>query len=197
MLPEGGRLANDVKFPDPAPGLLGNQSHRTRRGSTMSFADIKAQDIIERTAAATGPVASVERFLAALADPFLLLTRLYVSWQFLKSGWLKARDWETTVFLFTDEYHVPLLPPTLAAIAGTVGELVFPLLLIVGFYGRLSALGLQAVNVMAVVAYAHVLLTDGFEAALGQHYLWGFMLLTIAIFGPGQWSLDWLKRRRA
>ncbi len=163
----------------------------------MSFADIKAKDIIERTAAATGPIASVERFLAALADPFLLLTRLYVSWQFLKSGWLKIRDWDNTVFLFTDEYKVPLLSPTIAAALGTVGELVFPLLLIVGFYGRLSALGLQAVNVLAVVAYAHVLLTDGFEAALGQHYLWGFMLLTLAIFGPGQWSLDWLKRRRA
>jgi putative oxidoreductase len=163
----------------------------------MSFADVKARDILERSSAATGPVAMLERALAALADPFLLLTRIYVSWQFLKSGWLKIRDWETTVALFTDEYHVPLLPPTLAAIAGTVGELVFPLLLIVGFYGRLSALGLQAVNVMAVVAYAHVLLTDGFEAALGQHYLWGFMLLVLAIFGPGQWSLDWLKRRRA
>jgi putative oxidoreductase len=163
----------------------------------MSFADIKARDIIERTAAATGPVALVERLLAALADPFLLLTRLYVSWQFLKSGWLKIRDWENTVFLFTDEYKVPLLSPTIAAALGTVGELVFPLLLIVGFYGRLSALGLQAVNVMAVVAYAHVLLADGFEAALGQHYLWGLMLLTLAIFGPGKWSLDWLKRRRA
>lgn len=163
----------------------------------MSFADIKARDIIERTTAATGPVALVERLLAALADPFLLLTRLYVSWQFLKSGWLKIRDWENTVFLFTDEYKVPLLSPTIAAALGTVGELVFPLLLIVGFYGRLSALGLQAVNVMAVAAYAHVLLADGFEAALGQHYLWGFMLLTLAIFGPGKWSLDWLKRRRA
>jgi putative oxidoreductase len=163
----------------------------------MSFADIKAKDILERTAANTGPVATVERFLAALADPFLLLMRIYVSWQFLKSGWLKIRDWENTVFLFTDEYKVPLLSPTIAAAVGTIGELVFPLLLMVGFYGRLSALGLQAVNVMAVVAYAHVLLTDGFEAALGQHYLWGFMLLTIAIFGPGKWSLDWLKRRRA
>ena len=163
----------------------------------MSFADVKARDIIERTAAATGPVASVERALAALADPLLLLTRLYVSWQFLKSGWLKIRDWDNTVFLFTEEYKVPLLTPTIAAALGTIGELVFPLLLIVGFYGRLSALGLQAVNVMAVVAYAHVLLADGFEAALGQHYLWGFMLLTLAIFGPGKWSLDWLKRRRA
>ena len=32
----------------------------------------------------------------------LLATRLHVSWQFLKSGWLKLTDWETTLFLFQE-----------------------------------------------------------------------------------------------
>jgi uncharacterized membrane protein YphA (DoxX/SURF4 family) len=41
-----------------------------------------------------------------------------------------------------------------------------------------------------VVSYAHVLLTEGFEAAVGQHYLWGFALLVLAVFGPGKASLD-------
>jgi len=53
------------------------------------------------------------------------------------------------------------------------------------------------VNVIAVVSYAHVLLTEGFEAALGQHYLWGFMLLVLAVMGPGRWSADALLDRRA
>jgi len=35
-----------------------------------------------------------------------------------------------------------------------------------------------------------VLLSEGFEAAIGQHYLWGVMLLAVAVFGPGRWSLD-------
>jgi len=65
-------------------------------------------------------------------------------------------------------------------------------LLIVGLAGRLSAAGLFAVNVMAVVSYAHVLLTEGFEAAVGQHYLWGFALLVLVVFGPGRMSLDYL-----
>jgi putative oxidoreductase len=121
---------------------------------------------------------------------FLLVLRWYVAWQFLKSGWLKLADWDGTVWLFEEEYRVPLLSPTLAAIAGTVGELVFPVLLIVGLMTRYAALGLLAVNVLAVVAYAHVLLTEGFEAALGQHYFWGLMLVTIAVFGAGRWSLD-------
>jgi putative oxidoreductase len=83
-----------------------------------------------------------------------------------------------------------VLPPELAAIFGTVGELAFPVLLILGLAGRIGAVGLSAVNAMAVISYAHVLLGEGFEAALGQHYLWGFMLAMLAVYGPGAWSVD-------
>ena len=135
-----------------------------------------------------------ESAMLPFASLLLLATRLHVSWQFLKSGWLKLTDWETTLFLFQEEYHTPLLPPAAAAAAGTVGELVLPALLIAGFMGRYAAAGLFAVNVVAVVSYAHVLLGEGFEAALGQHYLWGFMLLVLAVFGPGRWAVDSLRR---
>jgi putative oxidoreductase len=139
------------------------------------------------------------RLAESATQPFasllLLATRLHVSWQFLKSGWLKLTDWETTLFLFQEEYHTPLLPPAVAAVAGTFGEIVFPALLMAGFMGRYAAVSLFAVNVVAVVSYAHVLLAEGFEAALGQHYLWGFMLLVLAVFGPGRWSVDSLQRR--
>ena len=135
--------------------------------------------------------------LERLADPFVFATRLYVSWQFLKSGMLKIGSWETTLGLFQDEYRVPLLPPALAAVAGTAGELVFPVLLVLGLFGRIGAVGLFAVNVLAVVSYAHVLYSEGFEAAIGQHYLWGFMLMMLTIYGPGDYSLDRLLRGKA
>lgn len=138
--------------------------------------------------------------LSHLAEPLALLTRLYVSWVFLKSGWLKLSDWDSTLFLFQEEYRVPLVSPGLAAVAGTTGELVFSIMLILGVVGRLSALGLQAVNILAVMSYAHVLFKDGFAAAIGQHYLWGFMLLMLIVYGPGKWSVDgWVKEssRRA
>ena len=138
-----------------------------------------------------------ERITAPLQSLLLLATRLYVSWQFLKSGWLKLADWETTLFLFEEEYKTPVLSPAVAAVAGTFGEIVFPILLMAGLLGRYAATGLFAVNVMAVVSYAHVLLGEGFEAALGQHYLWGFMLLVLVVFGPGRWSLDSMFFRRA
>jgi putative oxidoreductase len=106
-------------------------------------------------------------------------------------------DWGQTVSLFESEYKVPLLPPYAAAIAGTAGELVFSVLVIAGFAGRLSAIGLFAVNALAVISYAHVLYQEGFEAAIGQHYLWGFMLLVIIFYGPGALSIDGLLARRS
>lgn len=143
------------------------------------------------------PKGTLARLLDGLQAPFALASRLYVSWVFLHSGYLKLSDWDSTVALFEYEYRVPLLTPQLAAIAGTAGELVFPTLLILGLFGRVSALGLQAVNVLAVISYAHVLFQEGFAAAIGQHYLWGYMLLVLALYGPGSWSLDhWLQRRR-
>jgi putative oxidoreductase len=148
------------------------------------------------TATLSSPYLLAMRGLEALQSVFALATRLYVSWVFLKSGWLKITSWDMTVSLFEVEYKVPLLPPTLAAIAGTAGELVFPVLVILGIAGRLSALGLFAVNAMAVISYAHVLYAEGFEAAIGQHYLWGFMLAMLAIYGPGAISMDRLLAQR-
>ena len=143
----------------------------------------------------TRPLELLGRALDSLRSPLLLATRWYVSWQFLKSGWLKVSSWQTTLGLFREEYRVPLLPPDVAAVAGTCGELFFPVLLVLGLGGRIGPLGLSAVNLMAVVSYAHVLLAEGFEAALGQHLLWGFMLITITVFGNGALALDRLLAR--
>jgi putative oxidoreductase len=138
--------------------------------------------------------AQLGRALDHLRSLMLLGTRLWVSWQFLKSGWLKLTNWDVTLELFRSEYQVPLLPPGLAAILGTCGELLFPILLLLGLFTRLGALGLSAVNVLAVVSYWHVLGSDGYQAALAQHVLWGFMLAVVAIFGAGAISLDRLLR---
>ena len=79
-----------------------------------------------------------------------------------------------------------MLPPDLAAVIGTAGELSFGTLIVLGIAGRLSAFGLSAVNVMAVISYSHGLFSEAFEAALGQHILWGFMLLVLMVHSPGR-----------
>ncbi len=123
--------------------------------------------------------------LNALQPLAALAARLYVGQVFFLSGLTKLQDWGTTVALFTDEYKVPLLSPPVAAVLGTAGELVLPVLLVLGLGGRFAALGLWVVNAVAVVA-----LSDIAPAALQQHILWGALLAALAIYGPGAWSMD-------
>jgi putative oxidoreductase len=143
----------------------------------------------------SAPDAMAARVLNLLQPLSALGARLYVSWQFLKSGYLKVTSWDSTLYLFENEYHTPVLSPHVAAVAGSFGELFFPTLLVLGFVGRLSAIGLFAVNAMAVISYSQVLLAEGSEAALGQHVLWGTLLVFLIIYGPGKLSLDYLLDR--
>src|SRR6516165_931629 len=140
--------------------------------------------------------AALGRFLDHFRSLVLLGTRFYVGWQFWKSGLLKVSSWSTTLGLFRTEYHVPLLPPPVAAVTGAAGELFFPALLFLGLFSRVGALGGFFVNDKAVISYRQVLLAEGSEAALGQHILWGFMFLILAVFGPGRVALDtWFEGR--
>jgi putative oxidoreductase len=125
------------------------------------------------------------RWLDSLQPLAALLARLYVAQVFFLSGLTKLRDWETTVALFTEEYKVPLLPPAAAAFMGTAGELVLPVLLVLGLGGRLSALGLFVVNAVAVISLSEIA-----PAALQQHVFWGALLAGLAIYGLGPWVLD-------
>jgi len=117
--------------------------------------------------------------------------RLYVAQAFFASGLTKLRNWDTTLALFQDEYHVPLLPPELAAYLGTAGELGLSVLLVLGLAGRFAAAGLSFVNVVAVLSLAEIA-----PAALQQHQFWGSLLIGLLLWGPGRWSADaWLVRR--
>jgi putative oxidoreductase len=121
-----------------------------------------------------------------------LLIRFYVGWQFFKAGLVKVSDWSATLALFREEYHVPVLPPELAAVMGATGELALPVLLFFGVLSRPAALGLFAVNLMAVISYPQ-LFTFDCPAAINDHFYWGFLLLILVAFGPGKLSVDaWL-----
>ncbi len=81
---------------------------------------------------------AVTRQIDKLQPLLLLIIRLYVARVFLMSGLTKIHDWSVTVALFTDEYHVPLLSPGVAALMGTATELSMPILLALGL-PRVSA----------------------------------------------------------
>lgn len=120
-----------------------------------------------------------------LRIPAILFVRLYVASIFFKSGLTKLRDWESTLMLFEYEYEVPLLSPVVAAWAGTIGEIVLPILLAIGLFSRLSALGLFVVNYIAVLS-----LIDISPAALNEHILWGSLLVFVMLIGGEKLSVD-------
>lgn len=134
---------------------------------------------------------SIADKVSMLEPVALLAVRFYVGWAFFASGLTKLNDWDSTLFLFEEEYQVPLLPYELAAYLGTAAELVLPLLLMAGLASRFSAFGLFFVNIVAVIS-----LEDIAPAAYAQHVLWGTLLLQVVIFSGGRFAFDYLVKRQ-
>ena len=126
----------------------------------------------------------------------LLVLHCYVAWQFFHAGLIKIQNWPGTLELFQSEYHVPVLPPELAAYLGAGGELFFPCLLITGLFARPAAVGLFFVNAMAVISYPQLF---EFEcpAAINDHFYWSILLVTVFTFGAGRFSLDGILKDKA
>ena len=110
-----------------------------------------------------------------------LAARFYVGWEFLKSGLLKLEDWEETLEMFADDWALPFLPAEISAYLATAGELILPMLLFVGLFTRVGALGLFA---MALVIELCI------YPGTVQHYYWMIILALIVGCGGSKLSLD-------
>lgn len=132
------------------------------------------------------------RWLAHAVPALDVVLRLFLANVFFKSGLTKIQTWDSTLYLFREEYKVPLLPPEFAAWLATGAELALPVLLVLGLFGRFAALGLFILNAVAAYSYYDQL----GEAGLNQHLYWGLLLAVLLLHGMGKWSLDaWLERR--
>ncbi|BAI74587.1 hypothetical protein AZL_a10560 (plasmid) [Azospirillum sp. B510] len=128
----------------------------------------------------------LDRHAAPLFD---LAVRLTMAPIFFRSGLQKIGDWPATVFLFQEEYRVPLLPPDAAALLAAATELTMPVLLVLGLATRLAALPLLA---MALVIQ-FVLGAENPAFSNPQHYFWMLLLAGLIVRGGGRLSLDhWL-----
>jgi putative oxidoreductase len=130
-------------------------------------------------------IALLERFPPSLLQ---FLFRLSIAAVFWNSGLTKIASWETTIVLFRDEYHVPLIAPALAATLAATIELSCPVLLVLGLATRLATLPMLG---MTFVIEAFVYPEDWIE-----HLGWASLLVFILTRGPGVLSLDHLIRRR-
>ncbi len=101
-------------------------------------------------------------------------------------GWPRLSD--SALFLFREEYRLPLLPPELAALAAAGAEHLFPILLLIGLATRLSALALL---VMTLTIQIFV-----YPSAYPVHGVWAVALLFLMAHGPGWLSLDHAIARR-
>lgn len=149
---------------------------------------ITSNAFVEKT---VGVVSPIYKKLDYLAPVSILALRLWVAWVFFRSGMLKFNSWDSTMYLFENEYDVPFLSPEIAAYLGTTAELTLPVLLAFGLAGRFGALALFLFNIMAVISYP-----DLNAAGLRDHQVWGLMLLVPMLHGPGKLSIDYLLTKK-
>jgi putative oxidoreductase len=120
------------------------------------------------------------------ADLLLLVQRLGIAAIFFQSGRTKVEDLftvpQTTVDLFELEYALPLLPPKLAAYMAAGAEHLFPVLLVLGLFTRLSASALLG---MTLVIQLFV-----YPDAWPTHLSWAGLLLPLIALGGGRLALD-------
>lgn len=127
-----------------------------------------------------------------------LTNRVWVALVFWRSGMNKVNANEFTLeYLFTTQHPVPPLPADLAANLAMFGETVFPVLVILGLFGRWSAGALFMVNLVAYYGVVNGIALDASNwpnasLALHHHYLYGAMLLFAVYRGPGLFSVDTL-----
>lgn len=157
-------------------------------------------DMIKTTSGAT-PVAAIARLVEGaqdivrtIAQPWLvqLVLRLALAVPFWKSGILKWDGFlqlnDTAVTLFTDEFmlHLPGGPypypaPVAMAFLSGCGEIMFPILLVLGLGTRFAATGL-----LVMTAIVELTVPDGWPI----HITWAAMELAIMAGGAGPISLD-------
>lgn len=134
----------------------------------------------------------VQRVATLLPDALLLLVaRLGIASIFFLSGRTKVEGaitiTDSTYELFRTEYALPIVSPALAATMATWAEHVFPVLLVLGLFTRLSALSLFG---MTLVIQIFV-----YPDAWPTHLSWAAILLPLVARGGGAWSMDALRSK--
>lgn len=126
-----------------------------------------------------------------LSDDLLLaVARWGIASVFFLSGRTKVEGFLTikssTYDLFVSEYALPLIPAEWAARLATGAEHLFPLLLVLGLFTRMSALALLGMTtVIEIFVYPD---------AWPTHLSWAGLLLPLVARGGGKWSLDHVLR---
>lgn len=120
-----------------------------------------------------------------------LWARIFVGLIFFRSGQAKLVDFEETIELFDPEedgeFALSFLSAEPAAYLATAGELILPVLLILGLFTRVGAAGLLVMTGVILI------FIDNPPAIAAQEYLWLMILALLVGYGGNKISLDnWL-----
>jgi len=118
--------------------------------------------------------------LLALVNRVAIAAIFWLSARTKVEGWFTISD--SAYALFREEYRLPWLPHELAAQLATVAEHGFAVLLVLGLFTRLSALGLLG---MTLVIQVFV-----YPDAWPTHLSWAGLMLYLAGRGAGPVSMD-------
>jgi putative oxidoreductase len=112
------------------------------------------------------------------------IARISVGTVFLRSGLTKIEGWESgsTLYLFANEYKLPVIPPEIAAYMATAAELTLPFFLFAGLFTRFAAFALL---IMTLVIQIFV-----YPNAFDTHGVWAVCFLFLMKYGAGPLSLD-------
>ena len=116
-----------------------------------------------------------------------LIARLIPAWIFWASARTKVDGFaiaDSTWWLFENEYALPIIPSTLAAVMATLAEHIFAVCLALGLATRLSA--------AALLGMTAVIQTFVYPDAWATHGLWAVCFLALIAKGPGVASLDYV-----
>ncbi|ANH68990.1 DoxX family protein [Mitsuaria sp. 7] len=137
---------------------------------------------------ASGSLAAIRERLERLIshDLIALACRFSIAGVFWLSGRTKVEGWftltDTTFLLFRQDYALPLIPPEWAAYLATGAEHLLPILLVLGLFTRIAALG--------VLGMTAVIQTFVYPSGWPTHLSWAAPMLYLLGRGPGRWSLD-------
>lgn len=126
--------------------------------------------------------------LPRLLPPSLLLlvARCGIAAVFFQSARTKVDGWftiaDSTYELFRTEYSGVPLPPEFAAVAATISEHLFSVLLVLGLFTRLSAAALLGMTLVIEIFV--------YPDAWPTHLSWAGLLLPLIAMGGGKISLD-------
>jgi len=119
-----------------------------------------------------------------------LVQRLAIAAIFFQSGRTKVEGIFTltdgTFYLFRTDYRLPFIAPVPAAYIAAASEHIFPILLVLGLFTRISAL---ALFVMTLTIEIFV-----YPDAWPIHLSWAAILIPLIARGGGPLSLDRLLR---